>query len=223
MWHLIDMEMSLKECSIYSYTPEDDLFDGEEGSLWSFNYFFFNKFMKRVCYLYLRGVSNIEIASAAGLKTPLSARPLTPASVGGAGETNRSKRCASGTWSLSSLDTGKKRARYWLGDRADEAELVGGDEGDDVEETGNVGGHDDTGNSKGPAGAGSKSSSKTKPREKQAENDALDKDDDDMDEQEHHSRFMNLSSTEEPEDRHFAGSSSARSESPCQGRSVRAH
>ena len=109
MWHLIDKEMSLKECSMYCYVPEEDPYDGEEGALWSFNYFFFNKAKKRVCYLYLRGISMIELAS--GLKTPVA----TP---GG------TKRCVSGTWSIGSEDTSNKRARFWLGDRAGDARLV---------------------------------------------------------------------------------------------------
>ena len=125
MWHLIDKEMALKECSIYCYEPDDDPYDGEEGALWSFNYFFFNKTKKRVCYLYLRGVSIIE---AAGVKTPLSA-VYTPTGTGAGGP--RSKRCASGTWSLSSAETGAKRARFWLGDRAGEAEIVGTNDDDD--------------------------------------------------------------------------------------------
>ena len=110
MWRLIDNEMSLKECSIYCYSPEEDPFDGEEGALWSMNYFFFNKTKKRVCYIYLRGLS--IIGNSPPQKTPV-----------------KIKRPASGTWSLDE-ETSKKRARYWLGDRAGEAEWVG--EEDDV-------------------------------------------------------------------------------------------
>ena len=110
MWRLIDNEMSLKECSIYCYSPEEDPFDGEEGALWSMNYFFFNKTKKRVCYIYLRGLS--IIGNSPPQKTPV-----------------KIKRPASGTWSLDE-ETSKKRARYWLGDRAGDAEWVG--EEDDV-------------------------------------------------------------------------------------------
>lgn len=119
MWRLIDNEMSLKECTVYCYAPEEDPYDGEEGSLWSFNYFFFNKAKKRVCYLYLRGLSII----AEGEKTPLMP-----------------KRCASGTWSIPE-ETRKKRARFWLGDRASDAEWaeedddgMGPAEGENIEE-----------------------------------------------------------------------------------------
>lgn len=43
MWRMIDNEMNLRDCAIYCYQPEEDPFDGEEGSIWSMNYFFFNK------------------------------------------------------------------------------------------------------------------------------------------------------------------------------------
>ncbi|KAL2085529.1 hypothetical protein ACEWY4_018849 [Coilia grayii] len=44
LWNSIDQEISLQGCDIYSYNPDldSDPF-GEEGSLWSFNYFFYNK------------------------------------------------------------------------------------------------------------------------------------------------------------------------------------
>ena len=60
MWMLIDKEMQLSQCEKYTYVPDDDPFDGEEGALWSVHYFFFNKEMKRVCYLYLRALSVIS-------------------------------------------------------------------------------------------------------------------------------------------------------------------
>lgn len=111
MWSLIDKEMTLKDCSMYRYAPEEDPYDGEEGSLWSFNYFFFNKAKKRVCYIYLRGLS--IIGNSPPQRTPI-----------------KIKRPASG---ISSLDeeTSKKRARYWLGDRARDAEW-NNDEDEDV-------------------------------------------------------------------------------------------
>ena len=108
MWQLIDKEMILRECSIYRYAPEEDPYDGEEGSIWSFNYFFFNKARKRVCYLYLRGLS--IIGNSPPQKTPI-----------------KTKRPASGTWSIGE-DTSTKRARYWLGDRAGDAVSVGAED-----------------------------------------------------------------------------------------------
>ena len=97
MWRLIDKEMSLKECSIYCYSPEDDPYDGEEGAIWSFNFFFFNKARKRVCYIYLRGLS--ILSHSPGQKTPL-----------------RTKREADGDWSMNEPSS-SKRAKYWFGDK----------------------------------------------------------------------------------------------------------
>ena len=100
MWSLIDKEMGLKECAIYSYVPEED-YEGEDGGLWSLNYFFFNKARKRVCYIHLRGYSALSGVSA--MPTPV--------------KTPRRKRSADDDWTP---DPGAgKRAKYWLGDRED--------------------------------------------------------------------------------------------------------
>jgi len=98
MWRAIDKEMNLKECGIYSYSPDDDPYDEEEGAIWSFNYFFFNKSRKRVCYIHLRGLSIVS-------QSPV---PRTLIS---------SKRAAEGEWGVSDDAGASKRARYWLGDR----------------------------------------------------------------------------------------------------------
>ena len=99
MWKLIDKEMTLKECSIYCYTPEEDPYEGEDGAIWSYNYFFFNKVRKRVCYLYLRGISIMSHSPSENTPIP-------------------TKRRVDDGWSTP--DAGAtKRARYWLGDRAD--------------------------------------------------------------------------------------------------------
>lgn len=109
MWRLIDKEMSLKECSVYSYAPtSDDSFDGEEGAIWSSNYFFFNKLRKRVCYFYLRALSIIShnpVEDENPRHTPLLKRKAITA-VGGRSPSEPSS---------------SKRAKYWLGDRADES------------------------------------------------------------------------------------------------------
>jgi len=62
MWDIIDSEMDLTHCNIYSYNPDDVSDDpyGEEGLIWSSIYFFFNKHKKRVCYLCLRGISALS-------------------------------------------------------------------------------------------------------------------------------------------------------------------
>lgn len=107
MWSLIDKEMTLKECTVYCWAPPDEPFDGEEGSIWSLNYFFFNKVRKRVAYIYVRGVPVLGP----------SPRPRH----------GMSKR------GLSSHSTGaNKRARYWLGDQAANVTNSQEDEDDDT-------------------------------------------------------------------------------------------
>lgn len=92
MWSMIDKEMSLKECAVYCWAPPDDPFDGDQGSIWSLNYFFFNKTRKRIAYIYVRGVP-VMSHSPSQICIP--------------------KRSANG------IDLGaNKRARYWFGDQA---------------------------------------------------------------------------------------------------------
>ena len=114
MWRVIDNEMSLKDCSIYCYSPEEDPYDTEEGAIWSFNYFFFNKAKKRVCYLYLRGLSIIS-------HSPYMRTPVTM------------KRSADDEWRSRAESGASKRARYWLGDRVaqDVTSSWGEDDDDD--------------------------------------------------------------------------------------------
>ncbi|KAF8781803.1 repressor of RNA polymerase III transcription MAF1 homolog [Argiope bruennichi] len=51
LWSALDHEISLNECDIYSYNPDLDSDPyGEDGCLWSFNYFFFNKRLKRIVF-----------------------------------------------------------------------------------------------------------------------------------------------------------------------------
>ncbi len=93
MWALVDKEMNLKECTVYCWAPPDEPFDGEEGSIWSLNYFFFNKERKRVAYLYVRGVPVMTHSPRKRSAIP--------------------KRSATG------YDSGaNKRALFWLGDQA---------------------------------------------------------------------------------------------------------
>jgi len=56
MWKSIDDEICLRDCQMYSYTPdmESDPF-GEDGFLWSFNYLFYNKEMKRIVFFNCHG------------------------------------------------------------------------------------------------------------------------------------------------------------------------
>lgn len=101
MWSVIDKEMNLRECERYSYMPQDDPFDGEEGAIWSLHYFFFNKERKRVCYLYLRGLS---VLSHSPVHAPLHIHRTRQ---------NRDSGVSVG-------EGAGKRANYWLGSSIDE-------------------------------------------------------------------------------------------------------
>lgn len=106
MWSVIDKEMTLKECSVYCWSPEESEWDGEEGAIWSFHYLFFNKARKRVAYIYVRGVPIMTHSPRLGF----------------------AKRGSSG---VSRESGANKRARYWLGDKADTA--TGQPDDDDIE------------------------------------------------------------------------------------------
>jgi hypothetical protein len=58
LWTTIDDEISLSECDIYSYNPDlnSDPY-GEPGCLWSFNYFFYNKKLKRIVFFTCRAIN----------------------------------------------------------------------------------------------------------------------------------------------------------------------
>ncbi|XP_039257482.2 repressor of RNA polymerase III transcription MAF1 homolog [Styela clava] len=51
LWNTVDEEIDLKECNVYSYNPdlECDPF-GDEGCLWSFNFFLYNLKKKRIVF-----------------------------------------------------------------------------------------------------------------------------------------------------------------------------
>jgi hypothetical protein len=58
LWRTLNEEIRLQDCDIYSYTPDQtsDPFV-EDGCLWSFNYFFYNRKMKRVVLFTCRAQS----------------------------------------------------------------------------------------------------------------------------------------------------------------------
>jgi hypothetical protein len=66
LWSAIDEAISLKECDVYSYQSdhENDPF-GEKGSVWSFNYFFYNKKQKRILYFSCRGLAKSAVELSA--------------------------------------------------------------------------------------------------------------------------------------------------------------
>ena len=49
LWAAIEEAIQLRECEVYSYVPDGESDPFSEGALWSFNYFFFNKRLKRLC------------------------------------------------------------------------------------------------------------------------------------------------------------------------------
>lgn len=60
LWVAVEDEIVLNECDIYSYNPDlgSDPF-GEDGCLWSFNYFFYNKRLKRMVFFTCRAINPI--------------------------------------------------------------------------------------------------------------------------------------------------------------------
>jgi len=58
IWHTVDMEADTPKCDIYSYIPDiaSDPFT-EEGTTWSFNYFFYNRSLKRIIFFTCRATS----------------------------------------------------------------------------------------------------------------------------------------------------------------------
>lgn len=60
LWSTIEDEISLNDCDIYSYNPDlnSDPF-GEPGCLWSFNYFFYNKKLKRIVFFTCRAINSV--------------------------------------------------------------------------------------------------------------------------------------------------------------------
>ncbi|KAI0472976.1 Maf1 regulator-domain-containing protein [Xylariaceae sp. FL0804] len=116
MWNMIDKEMTLKDCTVFSYQPSDDPFDGDEAAIWRLHYFFFNKEKKRVAYLYVRGLPIVMNSPA-----------LAPNRRGSNG---LSKRHAA---PLSSSLGANKRARFWLGDHLADRIVASDEDYDDDE------------------------------------------------------------------------------------------
>jgi len=50
LWNNLDEAVQVKKCEVYSYVPDMDGDPFSDGALWCFNYFFFNKELKRICY-----------------------------------------------------------------------------------------------------------------------------------------------------------------------------
>ncbi|KAH8901006.1 repressor of RNA polymerase III transcription MAF1 [Thozetella sp. PMI_491] len=118
MWTLIDKEMALKDCSIFSYQPASNAFDEEDGAIWALHYFFFSKAKKRVCYLYVRGTPVMS-------QSP-QLRPHYARSAG----TERSSSMKRRAFGLEESGA-NKRARFWLGDQVADRIAISDDEGED--------------------------------------------------------------------------------------------
>lgn len=50
LWMSIEEVVKIKDCEIYSYVPDMEEDPFSEGNLWTFNFFFFNKTLKRILY-----------------------------------------------------------------------------------------------------------------------------------------------------------------------------
>ncbi|KAF9087695.1 RNA polymerase III-inhibiting protein maf1 [Mortierella sp. GBA35] len=61
IWESIDQLIDLEDSDVYSFNPDTDSDPNDEeggGTLWSFNYFFYNRKLKRIIYFTMRGVSS---------------------------------------------------------------------------------------------------------------------------------------------------------------------
>ncbi|KAL6708600.1 RNA polymerase III-inhibiting protein maf1 [Coniothyrium glycines] len=96
-WFLLDSEMDMANCEYYAWEPSDDPF-ADDGAIWSHHFFLYNRDKKRVAYFYLRGISALS-------NSPSVAMSLM------------SKFKASKVESSTNAGS-RKRAEYWLGDRA---------------------------------------------------------------------------------------------------------
>jgi hypothetical protein len=96
-WNLIDSEMDMNDCEYYVWEPSDDPF-ADDGAIWSHHYFLYNKERKRVCYFYLRGLSALSHSPSVATSLMSKFKQSQYESNPNAGS--------------------RKRAEYWLGDRA---------------------------------------------------------------------------------------------------------
>ena len=117
MWNMLDKEMTLKDCTVFSYQPPDDPFDGDEAAIWRLHYFFFNKKMRRVAYMYVRG-----------LPVVMNSPALVPHRRGSNCSTKRHAAPLSGSFGAN------KRAKFWLGEQLAGRVIPDEDEYDDEDD-----------------------------------------------------------------------------------------
>ncbi|KAI4940089.1 uncharacterized protein J4E92_001377 [Alternaria infectoria] len=96
-WHLLDTEMDMSNCEYYAWEPSDDPF-ADDGAIWSHHFFLYNKERKRVAYFYLRGISALSNSPSVAMSLMSKFKASKYESSANAGS--------------------RKRAEYWLGDRA---------------------------------------------------------------------------------------------------------
>lgn len=72
MWSRAIFKLNVFLIFVLSYNPDldSDPF-GEEGSLWSFNYFFYNKKLKRIVFFTCRSVRSVQIRFTRGMQIVL--------------------------------------------------------------------------------------------------------------------------------------------------------
>lgn len=56
MWNAIDQEIQMSDCDVYSFNPDSDSdpFNEDDNNVWSFNYFFYNRRLKRILLITCR-------------------------------------------------------------------------------------------------------------------------------------------------------------------------
>ncbi len=65
LWKTVDLEITLKDCTVYSYHPDPDSSPFPENQIWSFLYFFYNKGLKKlVTFLTYTTLSDISPLNA---------------------------------------------------------------------------------------------------------------------------------------------------------------
>jgi hypothetical protein len=66
MWNAIDQEIQLHDSQIYSLIPDPDSDPfAEDGNIWNFNFFFYNKKVKRIIFFTCRAQRKIPLAMTA--------------------------------------------------------------------------------------------------------------------------------------------------------------
>jgi hypothetical protein len=52
LWKHVDDAINLRRCDVYSYMTDNEGDPFSSGAIWSFNYFFFNREIKRICFFH---------------------------------------------------------------------------------------------------------------------------------------------------------------------------